>query len=302
MTCAKKIRFTKMVANGNDFIICDVRSHGASFDLSKLSHAIADRHFGVGSDQILFLTQAQNDQATMRVFNADGSEAEMSGNGVRTFTKFLFDEQIITHQKMTIHTLAGLIKPEIVSYNQEGQVLRVRVDMGPAQSYQHQKLKSDAFRLWDRQLLVEHEGLAEDEIWVHHVSMGNPHAVVFVRDVNEVPLDIWGPRVETHAYFPQRTNFEVAQIVNPYTILQRTWERGAGETLACGTGACAVAKSYTMAQGRQTEGLELCMRGGKLDVFENEGHWVQVGDAHLICQGEYSILEHNVLDVSRGDI
>lgn len=278
-----------MQATGNDFIICDWRQKQSLEGLGVLSAQMAERHFGVGADQVLFLLASQTCDAKMLVFNADGSEAEMSGNGMRCFAKFLFDNQIVTTRAMTVATLAGVIRPEVVDCDTHGLASKVKVDMGLAQHYARVKLKSELFAEWDKSLCVEIHDLAPDELWIHCVSMGNPHAVLFVKDVETVPLELWGPVIEHHPLFAQRTNFEVVTLSAPQRLEQRTWERGAAETLACGTGACAVVKTVIETQNRH-RAFAVQLQGGVIAVEEDaNGHMVQTGPANMICTGEFFV-------------
>lgn len=276
-----------MQATGNDFIICDWRHGQATSGLAALSQQMADRHFGVGADQILFVQNSLTCDAQMLVFNADGSEAEMSGNGMRCFAKFLFDNQIVKKRNMTVETLAGVIRPDVVALDADGKAIQVRVDMGPAQSYVRMKLKSAHFVNWDKGNCIETSDLAPDELWIHCVSMGNPHAVLFVRDVNAVPLEIWGPVIEYHPNFANRTNFEVVALNADQKLNQRTWERGAAETLACGTGACAVVKTVIETH-KMHSAYDVHLRGGVIAVEQDaRGHMLQAGAVQLICKGEF---------------
>jgi len=282
------IPFSKMQATGNDFIIIDWRKPLPGLDLRDLSLRLANRHLGVGADQILYFDGNTQHAAHLRIFNADGSEAEMSGNGMRCFAKYLFDNQIVREKTCVVETLAGLISATLVGDSSRDEISRVRVDMGPARYLGRHKIVAEAFAKIDHNLLVEHEGRNPNEIWLHQVSLGNPHAVVFVHDVTKFPVNIYGPIIENHPHFPNRTNVEFVSVPNEGQVEQRTWERGAAETLACGTGACAVAK--TVFETRVcAKSLNLQLRGGVIQVVEDaaSGHMVQTGEACLVFTGDF---------------
>ncbi len=283
-----RLPFTKMQATGNDFIILDARSSWAGpLSATDLSRRLANRHFGVGADQILFLHPSKSCDFRLQVFNADGSEAEMSGNGMRCFAKFLFDQNLISASEMKIETLAGIILARIVDGQRGAKVARVEVDMGPPHYRGRKKIQAAPIRQWPSAHLLENDDRAADAVWLHVVSMGNPHAVLLVQDVDRVPLAEWGPVIENHPEFPARTNFEIVSFGPGGQIRQRTWERGAGETLACGTGACAVAKTL-FATGRIVGAVTLTLSGGQIAVQEAaNGHLLQTGPAELVFVGEW---------------
>lgn len=284
----KSISFVKMQATGNDFIVIDVRDWSDSAPLSKISSQMGARYFGVGADQILFLKNSEVHDFRMVVYNADGSEGEMSGNGMRCFAKYLYDHALVQSPKMQIETLAGVIQPEILFSENWQTPARVSVDMGKPQYLKKVKLQHPEFKSCSRELFCEGKELAADEIALHLVSMGNPHAILFVNNVEACPLETWGPLVEHHKMFPNRTNFEVVA-VGEGRFQQRTWERGASETLACGTGACAVAEALRHFQDQPLESYPIDLRGGRIQVdFDaTSGHVFQTGEASFVFAGEF---------------
>jgi len=227
-----KIPFTKMHGIGNDFIVIDCRDGKLGVrreESGALAKRLCDRRFGIGADQILLLHDSDKADFLMRIFNADGSEVEMCGNGIRCFAKYIWDRKLSRKSVLEIETAAGIIKPE-----KSGDL--VKVDMG-------------APVLDGRQIPVDLEGLIKDypltiedkTFTITCVSMGNPHAVIFVDDVDRFDVKRFGPRIETHRLFPKKINVEFVQAVDQKTLRMRVWERGAGETMACGTGASAAA-------------------------------------------------------------
>ncbi len=228
------MEFAKYHGLGNDFILIDNRESKAPVVTSEQAVKLCDRHFGIGADGvILALPGQQGTDYTMRIFNADGSEPEMCGNGIRCLARFLADlegksSQIVQYR---IHTLAGTITPQVES---DGQV---RVDMGEPRLLAAEIPTTLSL---DNQKVIDNPIEVAGQSWsVTCVNMGNPHCITFVEDVAAVPLETIGPQFEHHPAFPQRTNTEFIQVVRPNYLKMRVWERGAGATLACGTGACA---------------------------------------------------------------
>jgi diaminopimelate epimerase len=231
------IEFTKYHGLGNDFILVDNRSASTPVITPEQAIKICDRHFGIGADGIIFALPGENgSDYTMRIFNSDGSEPEMCGNGIRCLAAFLAELEgvVPNHQSpiaYRIDTLGGIMTPQLMS---DGQV---KVDMGLPKLLASEiptTLASDNEKVINRSLQVA------NQTWdVTCVSMGNPHCITFVQDVAEIPLEAIGPQFENHPVFPRRTNTEFIEVVSPDYVKMRVWERGAGITLACGTGACA---------------------------------------------------------------
>jgi len=228
------IKFTKYHGLGNDFILIDNRSLSVPVLTPEQAVKLCDRHFGIGADGVIFALPGENGaDYTMRIFNSDGSEPEMCGNGIRCLGGFLADLEGEARNKDSyrIHTLAGVMTPQLIS---DGQV---KVDMGLPRLLAGEIPTTLAPA--EEKVINQPLEVAE-QIWnVTCVSMGNPHCITFVKDVATIPLEIIGPQFEHHSAFPQRTNTEFIQVVRRDYVKMRVWERGAGITLACGTGACA---------------------------------------------------------------
>jgi len=226
------IEFSKYHGLGNDFILIDNRHQSEPLLTPEQAVQWCDRHFGIGADGIIFALPGQDGtDYTMRIFNADGSEPEMCGNGIRCMAKFIADLENSDRRAYRIHTLAGLITPMLAT---DGQVT---VDMGLPRLLAAEiptTIAAPDAKVIDQPLTV-----AEQDWHITCVSMGNPHCITFVADVAAIPLAAIGPQFEHHAVFPKRTNTEFIQVVSRDYLKMRVWERGAGITLACGTGACA---------------------------------------------------------------
>ena len=275
------MRFTKMQALGNDYVYLDGRE-GLPEDLPALARRISHRHFGVGADGLICVCPSDRADVRMVMFNADGSEGEMCGNGIRCVGKFAYDRGLTDQTSLTVETLAGIRRLELQLQN--GKVSGATVDMGvpildpaqipvdaPGPAFLGQPLEAGG-RTWRTTCL----------------SMGNPHAVVFVPDVDALPLERLGPAFEHHPRFPRRINAEFVQVLDRGRLRARVWERGSGETLACGTGACAcvVAGALNGAIGPQAA-VEL--PGGVLTVRwdRTDGHVYLTGPAVTVFQGEW---------------
>ncbi len=273
-------KFTKMHGLGNDYVYMDA-IHQTIENESSLAQFVSNRHFGIGSDGLILICKSDIADFKMRIFNSDGSEAEMCGNGIRCVGKFVYDKGLTDKTTVTIETLAG-IKTLLLNVR-DGKVATVRVDMGepilapekiPVMSIEEpvQNLKVKA---------------SDKEFTFTCVSMGNPHAITVVEDVNNFDVSKYGNIIETASVFPNKTNVEFIEILDNEHIKMRVWERGAGETLACGTGACATAVSCYLNQltGRHTY-VELL--GGTLDIEWNEedNHIYMTGPATTVFEGE----------------
>ena len=252
----KALPFTKMHGAGNDFVVLDGVS-GELPPLEPLAARLCDRHFGIGADQVLVVRPSERADFRMQIFNADGSQAEMCANGIRCFYAFVRSRGLTGAEEIGVETLAGVVRPRGVGPGQ------VRVIMGhpvlaPAEI--PTTLGEGAGPVLDMPVDVDGETLH-----VSSVSMGNPHAVVFVDDPDTAPVARFGPALEHHPAFPNRVNVEFAAVENRDRIRQRTWERGTGETLACGSGACAVAV-VSMLRGATDRSVTVALRGGELQI------------------------------------
>ena len=277
------MKFTKMQGTGNDFILVDARE--MECDWPRLAVAMCERHFGVGADGLILVLKSKVADFRMRIFNADGSEAEMCGNGLRCFAKYVVEQGLAPKDatELTVETLAGInrVRPQVV----DGVVTSVQVGMGVP------KLKASEIpvlagaleRVSDYPLVVDGR-----ELRVTCVSMGNPHAVCFVEQpVAGFPLAEIGQKVEHHPIFPKRVNFEVARVLNRTQIEGRVWERGVGETLACGSGACAIAVAARLHDYVDDE-LDITLLGGVLTLaWDGVGEVLLSGPAETVFEGEW---------------
>jgi diaminopimelate epimerase len=259
-----KLAFTKMEGAGNDFVVIDATKERFTLTRNEIQR-LADRHFGVGCDQVLVVERPRGRDADFRyrIFNADGGEVEQCGNGARCFVKFVHARGLTAKREIRVETLGGAIVPRL---EEDGEV---SVDMGPPV-------------LSGEELLQ----VAGEKVQLALVSMGNPHAVQVVDDVAAAPVTTQGPRIERHARFPQGVNAGYCQVIDRHRIALRVWERGAGETLACGTGACAAAVSG-IARGLLDSPVRVDTRGGALTIAWAGGDnavWMK-GPARAVFDG-----------------
>lgn len=272
------IQFWKMHGLGNDFILIDNRNGSISeAEAPDLARKLCERRLSIGADGLLLLANSSVADVQMRIFNADGSEAEMCGNGVRCFAKYCYENGVVKKTEFAVETLAGSRK---VWLNVNDNVVQaVKVDMGTV--------------VWDRSKLpMLGEGTAvnadlrvdEENYKVTCLSMGNPHCVIFVENVDEFPVEYIGPIVENHEAFPQRINVEFVQVLKKDELKVRVWERGCGETLACGTGACASAVAANRL-GRVGSKVKVNLKGGVLLVDIGQ-HVSMTGPAEKVFEGK----------------
>jgi len=279
------MRFTKMHGLGNDYVVIDCISQKltiAERRLPRLAREMSDRHFGIGSDGIILVLPSKEAHFRMRIFNPDGSEAEMCGNGVRAFARYVYDHKLTRRTELEIETLAGVIRPKLRV--RSGKVQAITVDMGaPRLERAEIPMRGPAGRVIGEPLSALGETFE-----ITAVSMGNPHCVTFVERVEAFPVERIGPAVEHHEAFPRRTNVEFVQVIGPAELRMRVWERGAGETLACGTGASAslVAANLT---GRAERKAVVHLRGGDLKVSwaPASNHVFITGPAEEVFSGEW---------------
>jgi diaminopimelate epimerase len=271
------MNFTKMHGNGNDFVLIDNRD-GSLSGLSEISKRLCHRRFGIGADQVLVLEDSEKADFRMLIYNADGSEVEMCGNGIRAFAKYIWDRSLSEKEVLDVETLAGIIKPE-----RRGKL--VRVDMGPPELDGRRIPVNRDGRVIDH--LLEIEDLTFE---ITCVSMGNPHAVIFVDSVDEFPVEQYGRVIENHELFPNRINVEFTEVVDRKTLRMRVWERGSGETLACGTGASASAVAAII-KGLTENEVTIKLLGGDLLIeWAGEGANVfMTGPAEEVFTGTISI-------------
>jgi diaminopimelate epimerase len=278
-------RFTKMQGCGNDFIVADDRGEDWDFDPQAIE-LLCDRHFGVGADGLILVRKADDASAGHRMvyYNADGSSAEICGNGMRVFAKFIADRGLIDGDSVRVQTPCG-VKAIEVSRGADGAVVLARVDMGgPALDAEKVPTTLRGAPVVDALLHTE-----AGDAYVTCVSMGNPHAVIWVDDTDLAPVASLGPLIERHRAFPRGTNVEFAQVVDRDHVRLRVWERGVGETLACGSGACATVVAGALA-GRLDRAATVELPGGELFVEWTEaGPVMMTGPAEQVFEGSWPI-------------
>jgi diaminopimelate epimerase len=250
-----QLSFTKMQGVGNDFVVLDAINQRVELDANR-ARRIADRHFGIGCDQILLIERPRTPGTDFyyRIYNADGSEVQHCGNGARCFLRYVRDKGLSTKTEIRVETLSGVIVPR---FEADGQVT---VDMGPPE-FAPAKIPFVA----DKQELTYGLEVAGQSVEISALSMGNPHAVQLVDDVDQAPVLTQGPLIERHPRFPQRVNAGYMEVVDRHQIKLRVYERGAGETLACGTGACAAVVAGIM-RGKLDSPVSVKTRGGGLSI------------------------------------
>ncbi len=288
------MRFTKMHGIGNDYVYVDCFQEKFPDDVTPLVRAMSDRHFGIGADGVIFICPSRVANARMRMFNADGSEAEMCGNGVRCVAKYVYDHGIAKERTLKIETGAGVLTLDLELA--DGKVASARVDMGRP-ILEPAKIPVDMPAAGARVVDVPLDGRvlpAEPTDWQQQcgldprmtcVSMGNPHAVLFCSDVSRVPLAAVGPVLEHHKLFPRRINVHFVQVHSGDEVTMRTWERGSGITLACGTGASAVCVAGALA-GRTARSILAHLPGGDLKLqWADDDHVYMTGSATEVFSG-----------------
>jgi len=283
------MKFTKLQGSGNDFVLLEAGQ--SRRDWSRLAIAMCDRHFGIGADGLLLVLPSNKADFKMRIFNPDGSEAEACGNGLRCLAKYILEKGLVktTAGQMLVETMSDTRKVE--AKGKEGRVANIKVSMGEPK-----------FGAGDIPMVIEPGGelidikkmlgypltIENTSLLLNLVSMGNPHAVYFwQRPVYEFPLSLLGPKVENLPVFPNRINFEVARVISRQKIEARVWERGAGETLACGSGACAIAVAAHL-HGYIDNEVDIKLPGGVLGVeWDGAGEVFLIGPAEIVFNGEW---------------
>jgi len=271
------MRFTKMHGAGNDYVYVDLSEEKVR-DPAALARAVSDRRTGIGSDGLILIAPSRKADFRMIMFNADGSEGEMCGNGIRCIGKYVYDRGLTRRKEIAVETGGGVVR--LVLHPRGGKVREVTVDMGaprPVPPAFH--VRADGARTILRERAGGFDGFV--------VSMGNPHFVVPVESVETAPVTAKGPEIEKHPDFPSRVNVEFVQILSPSCVRQRTWERGSGETWACGSGACAAAAALA-AHGLAGRKLRIDLRGGTLRVEHAAGgHLLMTGPAVEVFRGDW---------------
>lgn len=270
-----KLTFVKMHGLGNDFVVLDGRKSLPPLT-KKILRLFGNRRFGVGCDQILVLRNSRRADFRMQIFNADGSEVEMCGNGIRCLTQYVLERGFTSKKEIRIETPAGIQKVTRLPHR------KYRVDMGEPILKGKEIPVRLAGRIINRPLRIEGK-----EFRMTCLSMGNPHCVIFLDDLKEFAVDRYGPLIENHTFFPKRTNVEFVKVLSRTEMTMRVWERGAGETLACGSGACAVAVAGFLNNltGRE---VKIQLRGGILEIewSRADNHIYMTGPATEVFKGE----------------
>ena len=284
-----KIDFTKMHGCGNDYIYVDMFKTPA-FDFEKAAIALSDRHFGIGGDGIILVCPSDKADAKMRIFNADGSEGMMCGNGIRCVGKYVYDSGIARKEVLTIDSLSGVKTLHMTIEN--GKAAAARVDMGPAIL---EPARIPVNLPGERAVAVPVE-VAGKEYKITCVSMGNPHAVIFIdHDPMELDLEKIGPDFEHHPLFPQRVNTEFVRVLDDHTLQMRVWERGSGETWACGTGTCASAVAAVLnGYCKKDEDILVHLRGGDLTIRYTDETVYRTGPATTAFTGSVELADYGL--------
>lgn len=272
------MNFVKMHGAGNDYVYINGFLEKVD-NPQELARRVSDRHYGVGSDGLVLILPSDKAQVRMRMFNSDGSEAQMCGNAIRCVGKYAFEHGLVQETRIQVETLAGIKTLWLTVEN--ALVPRVTVDMGtPEWRPAHIPVCAEGEAFLRQPLMIQ------GRQWeVSCVSMGNPHAVVFTKHIAELPLAEMGPHFEHHTLFPERINTEWVEVIDTHTLSMRVWERGAGETLACGTGACAVA-AVAARLGLAGRSVSVRLRGGELGIeWKDDNHIYMSGEAVTVFEG-----------------
>lgn len=275
------MKFTKMHGAGNDYIYINCFEETVK-NPEKLAIKVSDRHFGIGSDGLILISPSDKADFKMNIYNADGSEGMMCGNGIRCVSKYVYDNGMTDKDEITVETRSGI---KLIKMNVEnGKVVSARVNMGePILEAEKIPTKFDGENVIRQKLTI-----GEKEYEVTCVSMGNPHCIVYVDDVKNIDLEKIGPKFENNEMFPERINTEFVHVVSDTELDMRVWERGSGETLACGTGSCAVTVASVLCGycKRNTE-IKINLLGGTLtDIWTDGGDVYMTGPAATVCTGE----------------
>ena len=277
------MRFTKMHGCGNDYVFINLFEE--KIDNQKMiSKKISDRHYGIGSDGLITIGPSNNADFKMCIYNSDGSEAEMCGNGIRCVGKYVFDNGLTNKNKITIETLSGIKELKLNIINDK--VNTIEVDMGIP------LIKSkDIPTVIDRNIIVSEEVKIDENIFnITCVSMGNPHTILFVNDITKIEIEKYGELIENSKLFPNKTNVEFVKVISRDEISMRVWERGSKETWACGTGACAAVTACVL-NGKTDNQVLVHLRGGDIKVtYDINEHIIMEGEAKTVYVGEIELI------------
>jgi len=279
-----KFKFTKMQGTGNDYVYVNAFTEKID-DPAQLAITISDRHFGIGSDGLILVAPSDVADCRMIMYNADGSEGAMCGNGIRCVSKYAYDNGIVDKEHITVETKSGIKTLDLTV--EDGKVTYVQVNMGKAiLTPEEIPVKAEGDTFIAKSLIVDGK-----EYTATCVSMGNPHCVIFTEGIDELDLEKIGPSFENHEWFPDRINTEFVEVIDENTIRMRVWERGSGETISCGTGTCAAAVAAVLnGHCKRGEEIEVQIRGGKLyDTYLENGEVLMKGPAVTVFDGEMTI-------------
>lgn len=275
------MKFTKMHGAGNDYVYVNCFAEPVE-NPAEVAIQVSNRNFGIGSDGLILIMPSDKADVRMRMFNSDGSESEMCGNGIRCVAKYAYDHGIVTKTEITAETGAGILTLQLFP-NAANKVERVRVNMGPPRLSREEVPMNGTPT---PQVVAEELTVLDKTFKITCVSMGNPHCIIYVDDVDNFPVATYGPLIENHQLFPRRTNVEFIQIISRTEVKQRTWERGAGETLACGTGASAVCVAGVLNNLTDRKILNH-LAGGDLELeWVENGPVFMTGPATEVFSGE----------------
>lgn len=275
------IRFTKMHGAGNDYIYIDA-TKSCPDNLPEMARVMSDRHKGVGSDGLVAIMPSDVADFRMRMFNADGSEGEMCGNASRCIAKFVYDKGLTTKSTITLETLAGIKILQISKLNTDGTVREVTVDMGKPSFTPQDVPLSTASEVVNMPIAT-----SMGEMHITALSMGNPHGVVFIDTVANLAIEGIGVEIQNNPLFPAKANIEFVEVINPDELRMRVYERGSGETQACGTGACATLVAAVV-NGKANRKAVIHLLGGDLSIeWAENGHVMMTGEAVTVFEGEY---------------
>jgi diaminopimelate epimerase len=272
------LKFSKMQGAGNDFVFVNTLKGRFSLNRAQIRQ-VCHRQLGVGCDQLLVLMKSKKADFKMKIFNSDGSEAEMCGNGLRALVRYVQEKKISVKKVLKIETKNSVHEAKIISKN------RIRVDMGAPALKGKEIPVTLRGRVINRPFKIEGK-----EFRITCIGMGNPHCVIFVDDVMNFPVEVFGPLIEKHSTFPRKANVEFVQIKDKNHVVARVWERGAGETLACGSGACAISVASVL-NGFTERKLDVKLKGGTLELEwdRDTGHVFMTGPAQSIFEGEIKV-------------
>jgi len=279
------VKFTKMQGAGNDYVYVNCFEENVP-NPERVSIQVSNRNFGIGSDGLILIMPSDRADVRMRMFNSDGSESEMCGNGIRCVAKYAYDHGIVAKREITAETGAGILTLQLFT-GDDGKVGKVRVNMGPPRLTRAEIPMTGEPA--GSQVVAQPLNILHTTFAITCVSMGNPHCVIFVDDVENFQVEKYGPLIENHDIFPRRTNVEFVQVISRNEVRQRTWERGAGETLACGTGASAVCAAGFL-NGLTGKRILNHLSGGDLELeWAGDGSVYMTGPAVEVFSGEINL-------------